>query len=83
MDSELLKLLTDYVLTAVFLVLFVRSQLELVKVHQQMAEQRREENREMRGLLFELARRGIREHAEDTGQIRQAYARAQVFEKPE
>jgi hypothetical protein len=56
---DIIKLLADYVLAGVFLVLYVRSQTELVKTHQTVAEQRREENREMRTLLFELARRGV------------------------
>jgi hypothetical protein len=56
---DIIKLLADYVLAAVFLVLYVRSQTELVKTHQIVAEQRRDENREMRTLLFELARRGV------------------------
>jgi hypothetical protein len=56
---DIIKLLADYVLAGVFLVLYVRSQTELIKTHEMVAEQRREENREMRTLLFELARRGV------------------------
>lgn len=73
MDENLLKLLVDYALAAVFIVLFVRSQMELVKVHSQMADQRREENREMRTLLFELARRGVREPNPEDTQTRRAW----------
>jgi hypothetical protein len=58
-NIDIVQLLADYVLAGVFLVLYVRSQAELVKTHQMVAEQRREENREMRTLLFELARRGV------------------------
>lgn len=73
MDADLLKLLADYALAGVFIVLFVRSQMELVKVHREFSEQRREENREMRNLLFELARRGVGGNPLEDTQTRRAY----------
>lgn len=59
MDADLLKLIADYALAAVFITLYVRSQAELAKAYREIAEQRREENREMRNILAELARANV------------------------
>lgn len=77
MDADLLKLLADYALAAVFIVLYVRSQAELAKAYREIAEQRREENREMRDILAELARANVaRTTVERVG-------RARVYDVPE
>ena len=56
---EIVDKLVDYTLAAVFLLLYLRSQTQLIQPIQNTSDQRREENREMRNLLFELARRGV------------------------
>lgn len=58
METDLTKLIADYAFAAVFLGLYIKAQVELIKVYREIAEQRRDENREMRNLLFELARQG-------------------------
>jgi len=66
METDILKLIADYVLAGFFALLYVKSQAKLADVYKEyqlalenaykvIAEQRREDNREMRQLLFELA----------------------------
>lgn len=56
MDADLIKLLADYILATVFLVLYVRESTAHRLTLEKVSEQRRVENAEHRDLLYKLAR---------------------------
>lgn len=59
--ADIIKLMADYALAAAFLVLYAREAQLHRKTLEDIAEQRRVENAEMRDLLFRLARLGAKQ----------------------
>lgn len=68
--ADIIKLMADYALAAAFLVLYAREAQMHRKTLEDIAEQRRAENAEMRDLLFRLARLGAKSPASDDSNVR-------------
>lgn len=68
--ADVIKLMADYGLAAAFLVLYAREAQAHRKTLENISEQRRIENAEMRDLLFRLARLGAKSGIQDDSSTR-------------